>query len=110
MLRRTRVVAGCTDGPCPRVDTTTEPDLMAVQGTRPGCAGEPGLIQVPGAVPAVEVMAAMGPIPAHETVVLVRRDGLDVWASTGRCRAPRHGESYVLVPPGLLAEYATVRV
>ena len=63
MLKRTQVLAGCTDGPCPRVDATTDPARLAIQGYKPS----------------PEELAAMG-LPEGETVVLV--------------------------PPGLLAEYA----
>lgn len=110
MLRRTQVLAGCTDGPCPRVDATTEPGLMAVQGARPGRTDQAGLIPVPGARPSPTELGAMESVPDHETVVLVREAELREYAATGRTRPPHAHEGIVLVPPGLLAEYATVRV
>lgn len=57
MLQRTRKIAGdCSDGTCPRVDETTDPALLAVQGYRPTAAE----------------LAAMG-VPDGEGVVLVPR-------------------------------------
>src|SRR6266700_2952733 len=100
MLQRTQVLAGCTDGPCPRVDATTEPGLMAVQGTKPGKVAQPGWIEVPGAIPSAGILAAMESVPEHETVVLVRQEELDEYARTGHPRPPRGGEGIVFVPPG----------
>jgi hypothetical protein len=34
MLERTRKIAGCEDGTCPRVDETNRPGTLAVQGER----------------------------------------------------------------------------
>ena len=67
MLHLVRVLAGCTDGPCPRVIETTDNDLLAVQGRRPS----------------PEELAAMG-CPDHETVVLVPRTLLAEYAASLR--------------------------
>lgn len=61
MVQRTRKIAGnCSDGTCPQVNETTEPDVLAVQGYLPTSAE----------------LAAMG-IPVGEGVVLVPRSLLD---------------------------------
>ena len=61
MVQRTRKIAGdCSDGTCPRLDETTEPDVIAVQGY----------------LPSAPDAATMG-IPAGEGVVLVPRSLLD---------------------------------
>lgn len=57
MLQRTRKIAGdCSDGTCPQVNETTDPELAAVQGYLPSAAE----------------LAAWG-IPDGEGVVLVPR-------------------------------------
>ena len=57
MLERTRKLAGnCSDGTCPQINETTEPDMLAVQGY----------------LPSAEELMAMG-IPGGEGVVLVPR-------------------------------------
>lgn len=67
MLQRTRKVGGCNDGTCPRVDETTDPGVLAVQGYRP----------------TAEELAAMG-VPEGEDVVLVPRTLLDGYAASRR--------------------------
>ena len=64
MLHRTRKIAGCDDGTCPRVDETSQPGMIAVQGYAPSPAE----------------LAAMG-VPDGETVVLVPRAIMDGWAA-----------------------------
>ena len=57
MLQRTRKISGgCSDGTCPQVNETTEPETLAVQGY----------------LPSPDEAAAMG-IPSGEGVVLVPR-------------------------------------
>ena len=65
MLQRTQVLAGCTDGPCPRVDATTDPGTLAIQGYRPS----------------PEELAAMG-LPEGETVVWVPQALLDEYVAS----------------------------
>jgi hypothetical protein len=64
MIERTRKISGCDDGTCPRVDETSEPGMIAVQGYRPSPAE----------------LAAMS-VPDGEAVVLVPRHVLDDWAA-----------------------------
>ena len=67
MIQRTRKVGGCNDGTCPRVDETTDPGVLTVQGYRPTATE----------------LAAMG-VPKGEDVVLVPRSVLDEYAASRR--------------------------
>jgi hypothetical protein len=61
-MRLTRKLRGCDNGPCPAVYETDDPDTLAVQGAR--LAGDADL-------------GIFGPLPGHETVVLVPREMLE---------------------------------
>ena len=53
-----KIAGGCDNGPCPAVYETDDPAVLAVQGARLASDAE---------------LALAGPIPAHETLVLVPR-------------------------------------
>ena len=62
-MRLTRKLAGgCDNGPCPAVYETDDPGVLAVQGARPANGDD---------------LAIAGPVPAHETLVLVPREMLE---------------------------------
>ena len=67
MIESTRIAAGCTDGPCPKVHETTKPGTLGVQGYKP----------------TAEELAAMG-VPDGENVVWVPRALLDEYAASLR--------------------------
>lgn len=61
-MRLTRKLAGgCDNGPCPAVYETDDPSVLAVQGAKLTVDADLG---------------GHGPVPGHETVVLVPRQML----------------------------------
>jgi hypothetical protein len=53
---------GCSDGTCPTIWTTDDPEIMAVQGATLADS---------------QALADIGEIPGHETVVLIPRSLLE---------------------------------
>jgi hypothetical protein len=68
-MRLTRRSAGCDDGQCPAIWDTDDPQLVAVQGA---------ILTDP------EARADLGPVPAHEQVVLLPRDLVESYRSQTR--------------------------
>jgi hypothetical protein len=56
---------GCSDGTCPAIHETDDPELVAVQGAT---------------LTDGQALADLGPIPGHEGVVLVPRSLFDTYA------------------------------
>jgi hypothetical protein len=67
MPQFTQILAGCTDGPCPKIAATTDPAMLGVQGYQP----------------TPQELAAMG-LPEGETVIWVPRAVLDEYAASLR--------------------------
>jgi hypothetical protein len=67
-MRLTRKLSGCDDGTCPAVWDTDDPELVGVQGAVLADAA---------------ALADLGPIPAHEQVVLIPRAILDGYRRSG---------------------------
>jgi hypothetical protein len=68
-MRLTRKLSGCDDGTCPAVWETSEPGMLAVQGSR---------------LTDAEALADLGKVPDHETVVLIPRHVLAEYEADGR--------------------------
>lgn len=65
-MRITGIAGGnCSDGTCPTIWTTDNPEIMAVQGA---------------VLADSQALADIGEIPGHETVVLVPRSLLEGYA------------------------------
>jgi hypothetical protein len=67
-MRLTRKLSGCDDGTCPAIWDTDDPQLVAVQGA---------ILTDP------QARVGLGPVPAHEQVVLVPRAILDSYRGNG---------------------------
>ena len=68
-MRLTRKSADCDDGTCPAIWDTDDPRLVAVQGA---------ILTDP------EARADLGPVPAHEQVVLLPRHLFESYRSQPR--------------------------
>lgn len=68
-MRLTRKFSDCRDDHCPAIRDTSDPDLVAIQGTILADA---------------EALADLGAIPDHENVVLIPRSLLAAYQASGR--------------------------